>query len=189
LRPFDAASTQVDALITVGFKWLCGPYGTGFVWLAPHLRDRLTPTKAYWLAHLSQRDLARDDLEPTLEPGDRNDFDIFGTANFNTFVPWTVSVEHVLDLGVDRIQAHDQDLVERLIAGLDRVGLRTLSPRTDPSTLVYFTHADPARNRDLHTRLADAGVDVAFRAGKLRASPHLYNDRADIDRLLDTLSG
>jgi selenocysteine lyase/cysteine desulfurase len=189
VRPFDSTALPVDALVSVGFKWLCGPYGTGFAWLAPHLRERLVPTKAYWLAHLSQRDLARDDLEPALTDGNRFDLDIFGTANFNTFVPWTVSVEHVLDLGVDRIRAYDAGLVERLIAGLDDAGLRVLSPRTDATTLVYFTHEDPARNEDLHTRLAEAGVDIAFRAGKLRASPHLYNDGADIDRLLDALRG
>jgi selenocysteine lyase/cysteine desulfurase len=187
-RPFDAASTPVDALVSVGFKWLCGPYGTGFMWLAPHLRERLVPTKAYWLAHLSQRDLARDDLSPELVDGTAHDLDIFGTANFTTFVPWTVSVEHVLDLGVDRIHGYDRALVERLIDGLDAAGFRVLSPRVDPSTLVYFTHADPARNRDLHQRLADSGVDVAFRAGKLRASPHLYNGPEDIDRLLEAVA-
>jgi selenocysteine lyase/cysteine desulfurase len=194
-RPFDASATPVDALISVGFKWLCGPYGTGFAWLAPRLRERLVPTKAYWLAHLSQRDLARDDLSPTLEPaladGERNDLDIFGTANFNTFVPWTVAVEHVLALGVDRIRAYDQSLVGHLVDGLDAAGYKVLSPRDgeDRSTLVYFTHEDPARNKGLHERLAAAGVDVAFRAGKLRASPHLYNDAADIDRLLTVLAG
>jgi selenocysteine lyase/cysteine desulfurase len=144
------------------------------------------PTKAYWLAHLSQRDLARDDLEPVLEPGERNDFDIFGTANFNTFVPWTVSVEHVLELGVDRIRAYDNGLVERLVAGLAAAGLKVLGTG---STLVYFTHEDAARNKDLHTKLADAGIDIAFRAGKLRASPHLYNDHADIDRFLNAVVG
>lgn len=190
-RPFDASATAVDALISVGFKWLCGPYGTGFTWLAPRLRERLTPTKAYWLAHLSQRDLARDDLSPTLEPGERNDFDIFGTANFNNFVPWTVSVEHVLDLGVGPIHAYDQGLVTHLVDGLDAAGYRVLSPRLEGerSTLVYFTHENPASNQDLHGRLAAAGVDVAFRAGKLRASPHLYNSAEDLDRLLDTLAG
>ncbi|NUP39331.1 MAG: aminotransferase, partial [Streptomyces sp.] len=38
-------------------------------------------------------------------------------------------------------------------------------------------------------RLAEAGVSVAARAGNLRASFHLYNTEADVDRLLDVLSG
>jgi cysteine desulfurase / selenocysteine lyase len=184
-RPLDVTRAPIDALVGVGFKWLCGPYGTGFAWLSPRLRERLVPPKAYWLAYLSQRDLARDDLAPELTPGDRDDLDIFGTANFHNYVPWTVSVEHVLDLGVDRIRAHDAALVGHLAEGLRAAGLRV--PHTD-STLVYFSHPEPARNQDLHERLASAGVDVAFRAGSLRASPHLYNSTADVDRLLDALS-
>jgi cysteine desulfurase/selenocysteine lyase len=29
-RPVDVATTPVDALACCGYKWLCGPYGTGF---------------------------------------------------------------------------------------------------------------------------------------------------------------
>jgi selenocysteine lyase/cysteine desulfurase len=57
------------------------------------------------------------------------------------------------------------------------------------STLVYFSHPDRSRNKDLHTRLAGTGIDVAYRAGYLRASPHIYNTVADIDRLLAALPG
>jgi cysteine sulfinate desulfinase/cysteine desulfurase-like protein len=42
-RPIDLARSQVDALTCVGFKWLCGPYGTGFCWLRPELRSTETP--------------------------------------------------------------------------------------------------------------------------------------------------
>jgi cysteine desulfurase/selenocysteine lyase len=189
-RPVDVGGAPVDALVSVGFKWLCGPYGTGFAWIAPRLRERLVPPKAYWLAYLSQRDLARDDLDPALTPaadGHRHDLDIFGTANFHNFVPWTVSVEHVLDLGVERIRAHDDALVAYLVEGLRDAGMRV--PGAGGSTLVYFSHPDPTRNGDLHATLTAAGVDVALRAGSLRASPHVYNSTVDIDRLLAVLTG
>ena len=37
--------------------------------------------------------------------------------------------------------------------------------------------------------LEAAGVDVAFRRGRLRVSPHLYNTEADLDRALEVLDG
>ena len=37
----------------VGFKWLCGPYGTGYVWLRPDLLRSLTFNQAYWLAQMT----------------------------------------------------------------------------------------------------------------------------------------
>lgn len=190
-RPIDVASVPVDALIGVGFKWLCGPYGTGFAWIRPELRYRLARLKAYWLAQLSQRDLGRDDLEVQLPATHApNDLDIFGTANFNNYVPWTVAVEHLLDIGIGAIRAHDDALVARLVEGLSRTPVEVLSPREPDarSTLVFFSHRDRSRNADLHARLAAAGIDVAFRGGSLRASPHLYNSGADIDRLVSCVS-
>jgi selenocysteine lyase/cysteine desulfurase len=187
-RPIDVGATPIDALVSVGFKWLCGPYGTGFAWIRPELRERLWQTKAYWLAQLTQADLARDDLDITLRRGP-HDLDIFGTANFNQFVPWTVSVEHLLDVGIDRIRDHDDQLVTELVERLPEAGMDVLvAPAPSArSTLVYFSHPDRSRNAGLHASLAEAGIHVSSRGGGLRASPHLYNGSADIDRLVEHL--
>jgi len=68
-RPIDVATTPVDALVSCGYKWLCGPYGTGFAWLHPDLLAQLRPQQAYWLAMQAGRGLeqmrettVRDDL-------------------------------------------------------------------------------------------------------------------------------
>lgn len=189
-RPFDAAAMPVDALTCAGFKWLCGPYGTGFSWLRPALRQRLHRVQAYWLSQFSQADLTHDEL-PLELPASRpaRELDIFGTANFNNYVPWAVAIEHLIDTGVDRIRAHDQALVDHLVNGLREAGAAYHGPAEPAarSTLVFFGHPDPAGNPALHAALTAAGVDVALRAGALRASPHLYNGVGDIDRLLDAV--
>jgi len=189
--PLDLGTLPVDALVSCGFKWLCGPYGTGFCWLAPDLLASLTYRPAYWLGHLAQDDLGghrevrlRDDLGAAA-------WDVFGTANFLNFRPWTASVEYLLGLGAERVAARDQALVERFLLGLDPDRHRLVSPRRGPgrSTLVVLGHRQPGRTEALHRRLAAAGVDVALRRGRLRVSPHLYNTEADIDRALEVLDG
>jgi cysteine desulfurase / selenocysteine lyase len=116
---------------------------------------------------------------------------VFGTANFLNFRPWTASVEYLLGLGLDRVAAHDQALVERFLQGLAPDCYRLVSPRSGPgrSTLVVFGHPQAGRAEELHERLAAAGVDVALRRGRLRVSPHLYNTAADVDRALEVLDG
>ena len=187
--PLDLRTLPVDALVSCGFKWLCGPYGTGFCWLAPDLLASLTHRPAYWLGHLTQDDLGRE-TEPRLrdDPGAAA-WDVFGTANFLNFRPWTASVELLGGLGLDRVAAHDQALVERLLQGLDRDRYRLVSPRSGPgrSTLVVFGPAEADGAPELHGRLTAAGVDVALRRGRLRVSPHLYNTAADVDRALEVL--
>ena len=189
-RALDISSLNVDAVISVGFKWLCGPYGTGFCWMKPDLRESLTYNQAYWLAMQTA-----DDLTSGREPVRRKDvgarkYDVFGTANFFNFKPWAASVEYLLEQGIERIVSHNDDLVSRLLEGLDSLGYEVLSPKQAPtrSTLVLASHKEPARNRELHEKLKRNGVEIALRAGNLRIAPHLYNTDQDIDRFLSLLN-
>jgi cysteine desulfurase / selenocysteine lyase len=188
-RPLDLRALPVDALVSCGFKWLCGPYATGFAWIRPELRESLTYRQAYWLTH--QLAGGGPDRAPEYELRDVGAaaFDVFCTANFLNFPAWTASVELLLEIGIERIADHDQALVQHLIDGLDEDTYELLSPR-DPSarsTLVYLTHRRRDRNTQTHERLATAGIDIAMRAGNLRISPHLYNTFEEIDRALEAL--
>jgi hypothetical protein len=91
-RPFDV-SWPVDAVLGVGFKWLCGPYGTGFLWVRPDLLRSLNATQAYWLAQMTAADLGREEVAVRLPSGPptARTFDVFGTANFFNFKPWAAA--------------------------------------------------------------------------------------------------
>lgn len=191
VRPLAVATAPVDALVSVGFKWLCGPYGTGFCWVRPELLDRMTCQQTYWLAMLTSDDLARDELDLSLrhDPGARR-YDVFGTANFFNFHPLATAIEYVLGVGIEAIAGHDAALVERFIAGLDRRRYRLLSPESGParSTLVFFSPIDRAQTDRVYDTLVAGGIYVARRAGALRLAPHLYNSASDIDRMLAVLN-
>jgi selenocysteine lyase/cysteine desulfurase len=191
-RPLDVSAVPVDALVSVGFKWLCGPYGTGFCWLRPPLVQSLEYNQAYWLSALTAADLAREDDLARLPEGPKTarTYDVFGTANFFNFKPWAASVEYLLGQGVERVAAHDQRLVTRLIDGLERRKYDLLSPAAglERSTLVFLSHKDPGRNAAVYEQLGDRGIGVAFRRGRVRLAPHLYNTDDDIDRALAALN-
>lgn len=189
-RAIDVSTSPIDALVSVGFKWLCGPYGTGFCWMSPALSDALDVNQTYWLAMQTADDLGKVQALPAVRTdlGARA-YDIFGTANFFNFMPWTASLEYLLEHGIDTIAEHDAALVERLIEGLEARGYRVESPRIGParSTLVIASHEDGSRNEAIHKTLREQDVEIALRRGKLRFSPHLYNSDADIDRALEAL--
>lgn len=91
-RRIDIEQAPVDALACAGWKWLCGPYSTGFCWIAPNLRDRLQRVKAYWLATQTAADLGNEIRDPEIRDALRaRDFDVFGTANFFNFKPWAAA--------------------------------------------------------------------------------------------------
>lgn len=191
-RSFSVPRTPVDAIVNAGWKWLCGPYATGFCWMRPELRASLTYNQAYWLTQFTADDLGRDDLALGPVPRDHpRRFDLFAPANFFNFVPWAESIALLLESGLPSVEAHDQALVERLLAGLEGGPWRATSPteRSKRSTLVLVSHDDPARNPPAKDRLAEAGVDIALRRGRLRFSPHFYNTETDVDRALEALTG
>ncbi|HEX2196071.1 MAG TPA: aminotransferase class V-fold PLP-dependent enzyme [Actinomycetota bacterium] len=184
-RPLSLDAAPVDALVSCGFKWQCGPYGTGFAWIRPDVLESLTYEQAYWLG----RGASRSSTYEIRDDGGAAAFDVFGTANFLSFRAWTASVELLLDVGIEQIAAHDDRLVERVAAGLVDLGFTLVSPRSggSRSTLVLFSHRDPARNGAIKAALDESGVHVAERDGKLRISPHLYNTEEEVDRALDVL--
>lgn len=187
-RPFDISTVPVDAVISVGFKWLCGPYGTGFCWMRPELRESLDYNQAYWLAMLTAVDLENEQAEVSLTHSTRK-YDVFGTANFFNFMPWTAAIKYLLERGIGRIETHNSKLVSRLIEGLDPEKYKLCSPLegTVRSTLVFVSHKDSRQNSEIYESLKSAGVYSALRAGKLRFSPHLYNTEEDIDHALSVL--
>lgn len=191
-RALDVRTVALDAVVSVGFKWLCGPYGTGFCWMKPELLESLQYNQTYWLAQMTAVDLGRESSELSLPKGppSARTYDVFGTANFFNFKPWAASVEYLLKQGIDRIAAYDQRLVEQFIHGLDSKKYDLASPKTGESrsTLVFVSHRDPTRNDEIQMRLGEAGIDVAYRKGKLRLSPHLYNTSAGIEKALAVLN-
>ena len=187
-RPIDVSATPVDAVISCGYKWLCGPYGTGFAWLHPHLLQRLRPQQAYWLAMQAGRGLDRmRDTTVRRDLGVRA-FDVFCPASFATTLPWIGSLELLLGTGVEAIAAWDQGLIGRLVTGLDRDQYQLVSPADGParSTLAVLARRDGTA-AERHHQLTEAGIDTAYREGNLRLSVHLFNTPDHIDQALGAL--
>jgi cysteine desulfurase / selenocysteine lyase len=190
-RPLNVGALPLAALTSSGFKWLCGPYATGFSWIRPDVLEQLEPIQSYWLALPDDAGLDLNDEgehRPRTHLGARG-YDVFGTANFLNFMPWAAALEYLLEQGIDQIAAHDAALVRRIVESLPR-GINLISPGTEEerSAIVVMSHADRSRNPQTLRALAEAGVDVALRGGNIRISPHLYNTTDEIDGVLTVLA-
>jgi cysteine desulfurase/selenocysteine lyase len=187
-RPTDVHQLGVDALVSCGFKWLCGPYSTGFAWLRPELMQRLEYEQGYWLAQVDEIANAPEHYQLRDDLG-AGAYDVFCTANLSTYPAWERAVSMLLAYGLDQVESHDQALVDQLIDGLP-AGWRLRSPtaKSQRSTLVFLEPDSPDTVDRALGRLDAAGVDAGERAGKIRVSPHIHNSSEDIDRLLAALA-
>ena len=188
--PVDVSTLPVDAVVCAGYKWLLGPYGTGFCWIKPEWREQLHYPQSYWISLLDDHALNSDgDIALPVNTSSRKS-DVFGTANFFNFVPWCTSIDYINNIGIDAIKSHNEILNLHMHENLDRNYFTILSPSIELglTSIIVITHKNKANNKIIMEHLKANGVHLAFWKNTLRISVHLYNTKDDVTRLLTLLN-
>jgi selenocysteine lyase/cysteine desulfurase len=187
-KEIDADREPIDALISCGYKWLCGPYGTGFIWIRPELRNSLKPSQTYWLPHAwGQENLIDYSLKKDIGSAA---FDVFCTANFLNFVPWRASIDYLFSIGIHAVEEYNRALASRLADGVAKTKYYLVSPseRDTQSAIVVISSMDRGRNSEVYSSLTRAGIDIGLRGANLRFSLHLYNTVHEVDSALSIMN-
>jgi len=177
--PIDVAALGCAYYAGSGQKWLCGPVGTGMLWIAPDRRDQVLPVGA---TYMNLAEPARA-LESAPHPDARSHDSPAISAEA---AAGAVAAHDVLaDAGWDAVYDRARTLAASLADRLRERG-RQVAPRGD-TTLVSWEDEDPEATRD---RLAAAGIMIRNLPGTpyVRASVGAWNDESDLDRLLGELS-
>jgi len=167
--PFEAGLADVVAV--GGYKWLMSPRGTALAYLAPGLRERMRPLAAGWYA--GDRPFSSFYGLPMALAGDARRFDI--SPAWFSWVAMAPTLELVEQIGVAAIRDHNVALANRFLAGLDQ-------PTRDSAIVTVDVPG-------AQERLERAGIRAAVRAGRVRASFHVYSTERDVDLALDALTG
>ncbi|NDZ81905.1 aminotransferase class V-fold PLP-dependent enzyme [Streptomyces sp. SID10853] len=173
--PLDA--TQDDFTVAVAFKWLCCPRGVGFL-VVPEGLGGVTPVLAGWVAGEEPWASCYGPVAELAHSARRFD----ESPSLFSYAGARHSLALIEELGPAEIGRHDIALADRFRAGLDRIGQRLIAA---PGSAIVSAPGLGHRRDEL----SRAGVELSDRAGNLRAAFHLYNSPADVDRLLDALSG
>ncbi len=184
--PVDISSLPVDVVVCAGYKWLLGPYGTGFCWIRPDLRESLQYEQSYWIALMDERSLNREEELSLRQNNSARKYDVFGTANFFNFVPWRSSIDYLMGIGLAVVKRHNDALISLFHQGVDLTLWDVVSPKGVGivSPIIVIAHKDRERNVGIFEDLKNKGVHAALWKGNIRISPHIYNTRGDMERLL-----
>ena len=179
--PIDVQACPVDALISGAYKWLCGPFGAAFMYVAPHLQTKLEPGLVGFRSHKNMWDLDASRID---YPQSAQKFE-FSTMAFGCAVGLTRAINFLNDVGVENIFQHNRQLADRLIEGLQTHGAVITSPMEDGSrSSIVRAHFENIESNKIIQSLKRAGVFVSQRGDSIRFSPHLYNTMSDIDKAL-----
>jgi selenocysteine lyase/cysteine desulfurase len=175
----DVQALGCDAYAGAGQKWLCGPDGTGMLYVTPELRERLAVGKRCF-GNLAD---PGSGLDARLHEDARR-FDS-PSLSAETLACALGALRVLESAGWSAVHRRGPELAARLATQLREQG-RDVAPRGE-TTLVSFTSAEPEQERE---RLAELGCIVRNIPDRpwLRASVGAWNDEEDLDRLLAALS-
>ena len=200
--PVDVRATDVDAYIAGGHKWLQSPFGLGFMYLHPRLREQLQPPYAGYMAIAEPP----GGWEPYLESPARSPFDNLvmhtdarrfeggGIPNFIGAVALDSAIAELLTMSPQRIWSDIQRLRAQLLDNVAHLPVNVIGNENkacSSSIVCVALRGGVNAERELIAELTRAGVYVSLRhvsgVGGLRVAMHYSNCTADIDKFLDVI--
>ena len=185
VHPIDVRAMNIDFLAADGHKWLLGPDGAGLFYCRRELVGHLHPTEPGYMCMKGDFDTPERKIDLR---DDARRFDS-GAYNLAGICALGASLNLLLDVGIEEIQWQVKQLTDLLVEGLRRKGWTIHSPRTPSewSGIVSFSsdrHDLAALKKHL---LDEFKIVVSRRLGRLRASPHFYNSKDEIEQLVEAL--
>ncbi|MFG6561435.1 cysteine desulfurase [Sulfitobacter sp. 1A15299] len=191
--PVDVRDLGCDFYAVTGHK-LYGPSGSGAIYIKSERMAEMRP-------FLGGGDMIREVSKDAVSYNDPPMMFEAGTPGIVGTIGLGVALEFMMDLGMENIAAHEDDLRDYAVSrlgGLNWLNLQGTTP--DKAAIFSFTLEGAAHAHDISTVLDKKGV--AVRAGHhcagplmnhlglsatCRASFGMYNTRAEVDALVDAL--
>lgn len=162
---YPADAGMFDATLCHAYKWLCSPRGVAFMTVSEGFQKVLTPVQAGWYAG---EDVWSSVYGPAMRLAESaRRFDV--SPAWPAWVGAEPAITMFSGLDMNEVWSYTSGLGDQLCDALE-------IPQQHQSIVTW---AD-AEQKDL-AKLVEAGIKVSGRAGRLRASIHLWNNEDDVE--------
>ncbi len=176
--PMNVADLGADFRWSSGYKWLLGPYGTGFFWAsAKRMAARKCAMPAYWMVDRRRVDFSKLSQGTMKLKKEARRWDTPETANFFNLAPLEASLDFLARAGVQTVWEHNQRLMAQLSSGCRWINACwRVRPMRGISRAIMFAsrRGKPERTRRALRKLRAAGVIVSLREGSLRICSAIF---------------
>jgi selenocysteine lyase/cysteine desulfurase len=182
----DVRCLDPDFMIFPTYKWLLGPYGRAFLYVARRHQSGVP---------LEQTASGRRDVraENAVYFGDLSyvadarRYDMGERDHFISMEMASIGMEMMADWGAAAVAERLAMLTDLIADGLRDAGVQMPERHVRAPHILSLGFKD-GQPKGLTDGLASAGVYVAARLGRLRVSPHVYNDEEDANRFVAALA-
>lgn len=185
VMPFDLENQLVDVACGASHKWLFSPEGCGIIYLSDRARNRIKPTMVGWISVETPWDFDNyeQNWKPTALAWES------GTGSASLFFGLEQSLKILNELGADKIQTYLEELTDYLCDLLNQKGYKIISSRQkeEKSQIVSLMPKEGQTSMEVFSLLEQKKIVISARGERLRISPHIFNNRSDIDKLIEEL--
>jgi selenocysteine lyase/cysteine desulfurase len=182
----DVRALDPDFVAFPTYKWLIGPYARAFLYVAKRHQGGI-PLEQTSYGRRAVQSEKKVYFADTNYVGDARRFDMGERDHFISMEMAAIGMEMMAQWGRAAIVERLAMLTARLADGLigSAVAIPDARVRAPHILSLGFPDGMPP---ELIERLAAENVYAAPRLGRLRISPHVYNDEADVDRFVEVFS-
>jgi len=184
--PVDTSTLAADAVVSSGYKWLGGHGGVALAAVSESLLKQL-PILPGWMGASDPFDF---DAKSVSFASDARRF-TQSTMSYVSIAGLTVSIEQLLSLGENRIEAHARTLAALLVDGAREYGWEPFhdvhSVAASPH-IISLAHSRTSARKTVE-KLRDQRIICSARGERIRVSLAPYNDASDVMKLLQALAG
>ncbi|MEO6589203.1 MAG: aminotransferase class V-fold PLP-dependent enzyme, partial [Pyrinomonadaceae bacterium] len=183
--PFDLPAQLVDIAAGASHKWLVAPEGCGILYLSDKARERVKPTLVGWISveePWNFEDYAQD-FKPNALAWES------GTGGAALFYGLEESLKLLTETGIENIEKYLEELTDflcELLAGKD-YEIVSSRAKGEKSQIVCAEHRNGLTSSEIAKKLQSQNIIVSPRGSRLRIAPHFYNNREDIEKLVEGL--
>jgi selenocysteine lyase/cysteine desulfurase len=182
----DVTTLDPDFVIFPTYKWLLGPYGRAFLYVAKRHQGGVPLEQTSY----GRREVRGDNniyYADVRYVADAHRFDMGERDYFISMEMASTSMEIMEQWGAAAVAQRVSMLTARIAEGVHGLGLNVPKAQLRAPHILSlgFKEGMPA---GLVEALATEGIYVAARLGRMRISPHVYNDEADCDRFVAAMT-
>jgi selenocysteine lyase/cysteine desulfurase len=175
-----------DFVIFPTYKWLLGPYGRAFLYIAKRHQGGIPLEQTSF----GRREVRAENAVYFADIGyvaDARRFDMGERDHFISMEMASIGMEMMAQWGAAAVTQRLSMLTEQIAEGVRGLPIRMPERHLRAPHILSLSFKDgmPA---GLVEGLASEGIYVAARLGRMRISPHVFNDEADCDRFVKTLA-
>jgi selenocysteine lyase/cysteine desulfurase len=182
----DVRKLDPDFVIFPTYKWLLGPYGRAFLYVARRHQDGI-PLEQTAFGRRGVRSESEVYFSDLRYVADARRFDMGERDHFISMEMASIGMEMMADWGAAAVVQRLEMLTERIEQGVRGLGVSVPERHVRAPHILSLAFKD-GMPKGLIEGLAGEGIHVAPRLGRMRISPHVFNDEADADRFIAALT-